>query len=360
VNETRQTERDKRTEPRIDIHAHVIPPALLGKAGPHGPEITFDDDDTMVLRAGEYRLRGNSVAGSEEAKILGRKTQQERWLTSLGDPSVRLGELDQKDIDVLGVTIPPLFYFYGAELDIAIQFAHAANDALADYCATAPSRFFFMPSLPLQDIEASVSEIRRNVERGARGVNVGGRNLAGRELYSEDLWPIYNELEQHQLPLFVHPYPAEIDGRPADRYTGLILDYPFECTQSVNNLILGGVFDDFPNLKVYVSHGGGFVPYQFGRIETFAALNPAVRAKRPPREYLQNFYFDTLIHDLSSRRFLVDWMGADNLVVGDNYGGMDSVDGFAYIDELELDEPSARKIIGTNAMALFKLEGHLQ
>src|SRR3546814_8651293 len=134
---------------------------------------------------------------------------------------------------------------------------------------------------------------------------MGGRNLAGKELYDEEMWPLYSVLEELGLPLFIHPYPAEIgDAKAKDRYTSLLLDYPFECTRAVNNLILGGVFDDFPNLKVYVSHGGGFIPYQFGRIETFAGLISGVRCKKPPREYLKNFYFDTLIHELDARKYL--------------------------------------------------------
>lgn len=349
--------RSKIEQPRIDIHSHVIPPVILGKAGPYGPDITFDDDGVMVIRAGDYRLRGVTVAGNREAEQIGVKAQQEKMVFALGDPHSRLAELDAKGIDVMGVTIPPLFYFYGIERDHAVAFCTAANDALADYCAVAPKRFFFMPSLPLQDIDASIAEIKRSVQRGARGVNMGGRNLAGKELYSEEMWPLYSVLEELGLPLFIHPYPMEIgDAKAKDRYTSLLLDYPFECTRAVNNLILGGVFDDFPNLKVYVSHGGGFIPYQFGRIETFVNVISDVRCKKAPREYLKNFYFDTLIHEVQARKYLVDWMGADNLVVGDNHGGMDSVDGFVSVDEMELDQLSADKIKGLNAKALFKLD----
>jgi aminocarboxymuconate-semialdehyde decarboxylase len=348
----------KNQQPRIDIHSHVIPPAILGKAGPHGPDILFDDDGVMIIRAGDYRLRGETLAGNREAERIGRKAQQEKMIFAMGDPHTRLAELDAKDIDVMGVTIPPLFYFYGIERDHAIAFCTAANDALADYCAVAPKRFFFMPSLPLQDVEASISEVRRSVQRGARGVNMGGRKLAGKELYSEEMWPLYGVLEELGLPLFIHPYPMEIgDAKAKDRYTSLLLDYPFECTRAVNNLILGGVFDDFPNLKVYVSHGGGFIPYQFGRIETFVSVISGVRCKKSPRAYLKNFYFDTLIHELDARKYLVDWMGADNLVVGDNYGGMDSVDGFASVDEMKLDPLPADKIKGLNAKTLFSLDG---
>jgi aminocarboxymuconate-semialdehyde decarboxylase len=351
------TTRSKIDQPRIDIHSHVIPPAILGKAGPYGPEILFDDDGVMIMRAGDYQLRGLTVAGNKEAEEIGVKAQQEKMVFAMGDPHSRLAELDALDIDVMGVTIPPLFYFYGIEREHAIAFCTAANDALADFCAVAPKRFFFMPSLPLQDIDASIAEIRRSAARGARGVNMGGRNLAGKELYDEAMWPLYRVLEELELPLFIHPYPMEIgDAKAKDRYTSLLLDYPFECTCAVNNLILGGVFDDFPNLKVYVSHGGGFIPYQFGRIETFKDVIAGVRCKKPPREYLKNFYFDALIHDVEARKYLVDWMGADNLVVGDNHGGMDSVEGFGSIDEMQLDQLSADKIKGLNAKALFKLD----
>lgn len=352
--------RSKLDQPRIDIHSHVIPPSILGKAGRYGPEILFEDDGTMVIRVGEYRLRGETVAGNEEAKRIGRKAQQEKLVAALGDPTLRVAELDAKDIDVMGVTIPPLFYLYTIEPEIAIEFTRAANQGLADYCAAEPKRFFFMPSLPLQDIDASIEEVKRSVRNGARGINMGGRELAGKELYDEAMFPLYSVLEELELPLFIHPFPTEIaDGKPRDRYTGLILDYPFECARAVNNLILGGVFDLFPKLKVYVSHGGGFIPYQFGRIETFAPLTKGVRCQRPPREYLNNFYFDTLIHDLAARRFLVDWMGADNLLVGDNHGGMDSVDGFVGVDEMGLDQASADKIKGGNARKLYKLDALL-
>ena len=352
--------RSKLERPRIDIHSHVMPPAIFGQAGPYGPELLFEDDGTMVIRVGDYRLRADIVGKKEEAARIGPKAWREKQLAGFGDAATRLAELDVQDIDVMGVTIPPLFYLYNIEPDIAVDFARAANKALSDYCALAPKRLFFMASLPLQDIDASIDEVGRSVALGARGVNIGGRDLAGKQLYSEEMWPLYAALEKYDLPLFIHPYPTEIaDGKAPDRYTPLILDYPFECTKAVNNLILGGVFDDFPNLKVYVSHGGGFIPYQFGRIETFALLNKQVKAKKPPREYLGNFYFDTLIHELDARKYLVEWMGSDNLVVGDNHGGMDSADGFAFVDEMGLDEVSADKIKGGNARKLFKLDEHL-
>jgi len=349
--------RSKTEQPRIDIHSHVMPPKIFGQAGSYGPELLFEEDGTMVIRVGDYRLRGDIVGNKEEVAALGPKAWQAKQIRAIGDPVKRVEELDALGVDVMGVTIPPLFYFYNIERDIAVNFARAANQALADYCSAAPKRLFFMASLPMQDVGEAIEEVRRSVAMGARGINIGGRDLAGKHLYSEEMWPLFAEIEKHDLPIFIHPYPIEIaNGVVPDNYTPLILDYPFECTKAVNNLILGGVLDAFPNLKFYVSHGGGFIPYQFGRIETFATLNKHVKCNKPPREYLKNFYFDTLIHELNARKYLVDWMGADNLVVGSNYGGMDAVDGFAYVGELGLDPASADKIYGHNARKLFKLD----
>src|SRR3546814_10974569 len=90
-----------------------------------------------------------------------------------------------------------------------------------------------MPSLPLQEIEASIVEVRRAAARGARGINMGGRSLAGKELYDEEMWPHYSVLEAPGLPLFIHPYAAEIaDAKAKDRSTRLRLAPQFDCTRA--------------------------------------------------------------------------------------------------------------------------------
>src|SRR3546814_3365890 len=104
---------------------------------------------------------------------------------------------------------------------------------------------------------------------------------------------------------------------------------------AATNLILSGALDAVPDLNVCISHGGGFFPYQFGRVEAFAQLNPNNNAKKPLREYLSQIYFDNLIHEVSARQFLVDWMGADNVVVGDNYAGLDSARSEEHTSELQ-------------------------
>ena len=80
------------------------------------------------------------------------------------------------------------------------------------------------------------------------------------------------------------------------------------------------------------------------------------KAQKPLRTYLKNIYFDSVIHDPKARQYLVDFAGADNVLIGSNFGGWDGVNGAAYVRELGLDEESERKILSTNAAQLFGLE----
>src|SRR3546814_11601730 len=110
-----------------------------------------DDEGVIIIRAGDYKLRGETVAAKREAEKggLDRRARQEKIIFAMGDPHSRVAELDALDIDVMGVTIPPLFYFYGIESDQAIAFCTSANTALASSCSVVHARFFFLPLLPL-------------------------------------------------------------------------------------------------------------------------------------------------------------------------------------------------------------------
>src|SRR3546814_15710769 len=124
--------RNKVEQPRIDIHAHVIPPAILGKAGPHGPDIMVDEEGVIIIRAGDYKLRGETVVAKREAEKggLDRRARQEKIIFAMGDTHSRVAELDALDSDVMRVTIPLLFYFYVHVRDQAIAFSPAHNEAM--------------------------------------------------------------------------------------------------------------------------------------------------------------------------------------------------------------------------------------
>jgi len=336
-------EEEKDRGVRIDTHAHVFLPETMGKAGRYGPEIVTREGGRASMRVGPY-----------ESRVGGDRGMTAPDFAKLGDSRLRIRELDDLGIDMMAITISPLFYLYWAEDEIRTPFASAQNDALSKYCAEDPARLFWMATLPLPNIEASVAEIRRSVDLGAKGINVGTGDFDGVDLDDERLWPVYEAIEANNLPLFIHPYPLTMASGAEDRYNlSWCVGYNYQEAVAYSHLIFGGVFDAFPKLKVIITHGGGFVPYQAGRIEHARQSQPDVKAQKPLSGYRENIYYEILVHDLAARKFLVDFAGVDQLVVGDNYGGWDAAQGFAMLDELELPPEDHAKISSGNAAKLF-------
>jgi aminocarboxymuconate-semialdehyde decarboxylase len=337
---------------KINIHSHVVPKGINGMAGHYGPDVSVDDQGVLVIKFGGSTFRADRVQ-----RDIPEGEQPDYW-TLLSDPRIRIEEMDEAGIDIIGVSGTPLLYVYQIEAPIAHKFLACYNDCLAEYCAHAPDRLFFTSMLPLQDADLAVKEAHRTFgELGARGLNIGAGDIAGRDLDDRSLWPVYQAAVDHDVPLFVHPAPTPfVHGTEERHRESIILGYPYQESSAFLHLILGGVFDEFPDLKVYLTHGGGFVPYQLGRIEIMSQIAFDRKNQRPVRDYLDNFFFDLLIHDIKARQFAVDAVGAERLVIGDNYKGMDSADGFAYLDELDLTPEQDELIRWRNASNLFKLD----
>ena len=123
--------------------------------------------------------------------------------------------------------------------------------------------------------------------------------------------------------------------------------------------MLGGVLDRFPNLRVYITHAGGYIPYQIERIAMLdQTLAPDAVNERPPLEYLRNFWFDPMIPNDGMRRALVDLVGIDRVVYGSNMGGSDQIT-FDLTDRIGLSEAEREQIKSKNAIELLNLGGRV-
>jgi aminocarboxymuconate-semialdehyde decarboxylase len=328
---------------KIDMHGHIVFIDTLNKAGEYGPEYK-QENGVWKFRVGPYEAEVPANADPCESMYL------------MNDPGWFKKELDRVGIDMLGITGSPLLYLYWAPLELAARFHELQNNCMAKFCAVHPDRFFWCPSVPLQDIGASIAELKRVKSMNAKGVNMG-TDATVRGLDHPEMWPFYQTLVDNNLAIFIHPYPKPMAKGEKEKYhLSWVTGYTAQETDAFAVMVLGGVFDDFPDLRVYITHGGGFTPYQIGRIEgAWRANNPGVRCKRSPYEYRKNFYFDILVHDPKARRFLVDSWGADNLVVGSNYSGWNWADEFKHLETMGLTEEDKAKISYQNAEKLFNL-----
>jgi aminocarboxymuconate-semialdehyde decarboxylase len=330
----------------VNMHSHVILTETLNQFPPYGPQVTDEPDGSAAYQVGKY-------------KILFKKGDDHVRDPRMNSSGARLSDMDDKRIDVMGVSVSPLNYLYWAPAEIGIEFSRLQNDAMANFCAGNRDRLFFFATVPLQDVAASVIELERAVrELGARGLNLGQTDIAlGKFPDDAHFHPLYEKAQALGIPIFMHPYPPGIETGAGGNQLDWMAGYVHQSTMASASMLLGGTFDVFPKLKLILPHGGGALPYQFGRFEYAARRMRGSKAKRNLNEYIENLYFDCLIHDRRGRQFLVDFAGADHVLVGDNYLGWDAVDGFAMVKELGLPEADENKILGGNALRLFGIPG---
>jgi predicted TIM-barrel fold metal-dependent hydrolase len=145
------------------------------------------------------------------------------------------------------------------------------------------------------------------------------------------------------------------DGGESERFeVTTTVGYIYDETRFFWNTICGGVFDRFPDLKIIITHGGGFVPYQLGRLEACNAVLTKARNEKPLTAYLDNFWFDPMIHDLRLRQAMVEVIGADKLVYGDNFWGSDGIRE-NIVEGLDLSAEDKERILSRNAIELLRL-----
>jgi predicted TIM-barrel fold metal-dependent hydrolase len=345
----------------INLHCHQPLLNVLNQHPHWGPFWEFDDEGFFHLRVGKWTL-GMTSTKEHRAAVKGgafKKMDTQTFFAENFTPAKRVAQMDAKGVDKLVISHPSHWYMYWTEHDFAVRYASLVNDELARFCSAFPERLYWWAHLPMQNPTACVREAERAIRMGARGFGIGGANFGGLELDDHTYYPLWEKACELNVPFFVHGYNQSGswgDKADTEKYdVTAIVGMPYDETRCFWNLVCGGVLDDFPNLRIYITHGGGYVPYQLGRLEGTNHNLSDKKNKKLVSEYLENFYFDPLVHALPMRRAIVDVIGADHLLYGDNFGGMDGVR-----DDLTagigLSETDREKIRWRNASKLLKID----
>jgi aminocarboxymuconate-semialdehyde decarboxylase len=159
------------------------------------------------------------------------------------------------------------------------------------------------------------------------------------------------------VPLIVHPY--YVGPRPGlgDFYLTNLIGNPLATTVCAARLIFSGTLDELAALRVVLLHGGGYLPYQIGRLDHGHLVRPeAGGSAHPPSAYLTRFWFDTVTHAPAPLRLLTELAGTDHVVYGTDFP-FDMAAG-PLQDQLAgtgLSTTDAELIAGRNAAELFGL-----
>jgi 4-oxalmesaconate hydratase len=257
-----------------------------------------------------------------------------------------------------------------ADPGVAAAWARACNDLIFRVTGLFPEQFAGvcqLPQTPDGNLHACVAELRRCVEElGFVGCNLNpdpsGGHWTSPPLTDEQWFPLYETMAELDVPAMIH---VSNSCNPAAHTLGA--HYLNADTSAFMQLLLGDLFDRFPTLRFVIPHGGGAVPYHWGRYRGLAT-----RLGRPPLEQLLgNVFFDTCVYHQPGIDLLGRVIPADNVlfasemlgaVRGENPETGESWDHTKlYVDALDVSEEDKRKIFELNARRVYpRLDARLR
>lgn len=289
-----------------DVHAHCIPGDLLD-----------------LLRSDGSRFGLEIVEGERgESAVLADGQRIGPFRDVLGDVEARIGAMDSAGVDVQLISSWIDLTAYGMEPEHGAAYSRRFNEILAAEAARHPSRFLALGTVPLQSPDRAAEELRFAVEDlGMVGVEIA-TTVGPIDLDQASLDPFWAAAEALRCLVLVHPCDPLSGVDLARNFLDNMVGRPAESSIAVGHLIFGGVLERHPDLVMCVVHGGGFVPYQLGRMQRGYEAVPHMTARTistPPEELARRLYYDTVLHDPQALAFMVERVGVERVVLGSDY-----------------------------------------
>jgi aminocarboxymuconate-semialdehyde decarboxylase len=335
-----------RSDPVVDVHCHV-----LSRAADELIKSVYDAED--VREREPYELYAGAASAEHN-----RQTLFPRILPKLTDPDERLRDMDRMGIDVQVLATFVSQFYYWTDPDLGARLSRLQNDNLAEIANAHPDRFAAIGTVPLQDTGKAVAELEHVVsELGFNGVQISS-NVAGADLDDPRFLPFFARAQELGAVVLIHPNGFTEGRRFTDYFLVNVIGNPLDSTMALTRLIFAGVLERLPDLKLCVVHGGGYLPSYWARMDHAFEVRPECRARisEPPSTYLRRVHFDTMVFDPGLLAHLVEFAGAERVLLGTDYPfDMGEDDPLGLIDDAGLPGDDVARIRGGNALGLFGL-----
>ncbi len=324
---------------KIDIHTHILPKELPNwkeKFG-YGGFLKLDHNKPCCARM------------MKDDGTFFREIQENSW-----DLEARVLDCDKHHVQQQVLSTVPVLFSYWAKPEDGYDLSRFLNDHLAGVVRSRPDRFYGLGTLPMQSSKHAIKELERcKKELGLQGVQIGS-HINGKNLNDPEVFEVLAACQEQDACVFVHPWDMLGGDRLKQYWMPWLVGMPTEVTVAICSLIFGGVFEKLPKLRVCFAHGGGSFPGTLGRIQHGFEVRPdlcAVDNKNGPDQYLKKFYVDSLVHDPSQLRLLIEKFGVSQIALGTDYPfPLGEVRPGQLIDSLELDQNSEERILSGTAL----------
>jgi predicted TIM-barrel fold metal-dependent hydrolase len=306
---------------------------------------------------------------------LGHLRHLHKVIPTLFDLDYRFRIMDQFDglMQVLNIAAPPLENI--KNLQNALDLAKLANDEMAELVLKYRDRFAAaIACIPMNNMDIALNELDRAINTlNFKGVQIF-TPINDKPLDSPEFFPLYEKMCQYNLPILLHPqreadYP-DYRTEDASKYAlSSSLGWPYETTTAMVRLVLSGVMERYPELKIITHHCGGMVPYMIKRIagfveagEIFGSRKGPGNLRKPVVDYLKMFYADTAIYGYTPGLMCgYVFFGAQHLLFGTDMP-FDSQFGLRYtretiesIEKMDISNEEKKMIFEDNTRILFRL-----
>jgi aminocarboxymuconate-semialdehyde decarboxylase len=248
----------------------------------------------------------------------------------------------------------------------AVAAARLANDRYADLCRRHRARFAAFGTVPLPHVGAALAEVARCLdELGMLGITLGC-SVAGRQLDDPAFAPFFAELDRRGTVLFLHPQGVGCGPGTGDFGMAWLIGAPVEDTAAALRLIMSGMLDRYPRVKIIVPHLGGVLPFLAQRIDDLTEHSvsrqrtedqrPAIQG--PPGAYYRRLWYDTVNSHPAALRCACETFGADRLLLGTDFPylvGAQWAPLVRYVEQAGFPPEGAAAILGGNARTLLGL-----
>jgi 5-carboxyvanillate decarboxylase len=280
-----------------------------------------------------------------------------RRLLDLGEERLRIMDESGVSMHLLAMTSTGVQQF---EPDQAAAIATLGNDRLADAIKRHPDRYAGLATIPVQDPKRAVKEMDRAITKlKLNGVMINS-HTNGEYLDEEKYRPILEAAAGLGVPIYIHPRaPSPAMAAPYRKYQleHAIWGYAVEVGLHAVKLLMNGVFDQLPNLKIVIGHMGENIPYALYRLDWMHVRH---NFKRPPLKHKPSHYFrqnfaitTSGVNWVPALELAIKVLGADNVMWAVDYPYQETAEATQWLNDAPLPEEDKEKIFHRNAERIF-------
>lgn len=291
----------------IDVHAHVVPKSL--PLNPTGGAI------------GAWPGVHCEACGRKAQVRLGQKPfrdiDERSW-----DVERRVADMDEDGVSAQALSPMPELLSYWFDPPAALEITRGLNHAIGDMVAHRPDRFYGLGAVPMQDPDLAAREMSQLRSRfGLVGIEVGS-NINGAYLGDPKFDPVFAAAQDNDLAIFVHAL-HPLQAKDISRHPMLtpFAAFPVDTALCAASLIMDGVLERFPRLRLAFSHGGGVLAPILHRMEYgwLSSDHFGGRLPQSPKAYARRFFYDSLVYDPAYLQHLTTHIAPGQVFLGTDY-----------------------------------------